>query len=200
MVKNSTSHVKQVILERPTDNSWRLVKPEPSEKTRELSRFMLTVESGKSERFVVVEEHDLSEVIMLATLTPENLELILRTPAASPELKKALEGAMDRKSAAAESRGRRVAAEERLVAVAADQDRVRKNLQAVSVDKADEPFAEENRNLSQELLKRYLAKLAESENELEKLRSGLEKLREEELQANATFETYLRDLIVEKTE
>ena len=117
-------------------------------------------------------------------------------PAATPALKKALQEALDRKAAAAAAQANRTALEERLADLAAEQGRVRQNLQAVPAIKSEDP-ADENRNASRALIKRYLDKLASLESELEMQREKLVALLQAEIQANQRLEELLQGLVVE---
>ncbi len=56
-IRNRSPHDRVVILEHPIRSEWKLIEPaKPNEKTRDLYRFQVTVASGKTETFNVVEE------------------------------------------------------------------------------------------------------------------------------------------------
>jgi hypothetical protein len=197
VVKNSSGRVKQVVLERPIDPAWKPVRPSPAEKTRTLQRFNVEAGAGKTATLDVIEEKDLEESFVLATLDPSQLEFYLQLPAASPPLKKALHEALDRKTALANTQADRIATDQRLAELAAEQDRVRKNLLAVPSVKTDDPAAEQNKQASQDLIQRYFQKLADLESGLEEQRTRLQMLKQEELRANREYETLLQQLVVE---
>jgi hypothetical protein len=195
-VKNSSDDARQVLLERPIDPAWKLVEPKPAETTRALNRLSLKAEPGKTALLAVVEERDTTEEFALITLDPAQIGLYLRMPVATPALKKALQDALDRKSAAAAATVKRGELESRLVDLGAEQARVRENLRSVPAIKSDDP-ADENRNATRQLTKRYLDKLASLETELEKQRQVLVTLRQEEQKANQVLEDFLKDLVAE---
>ncbi|MEX2176541.1 MAG: hypothetical protein WD872_19405 [Pirellulaceae bacterium] len=196
VVKNSSDRAKQVLLERPIDPAWKLVQPAAVETTRALHRLSIQAEPGKTSTTIAVEERELAEEFVLATLDLAQLNFYLRVPAATPALKQALQEALDRKTAAASALANRAAVEARLSELAAEQQRVRANLQAVPAIKSDDP-ADENHKASRELTKRYLDKLASLESELEMQRQQLVKLRQQEQQANQQLEDLLESLAVE---
>jgi len=196
VVKNSSDHAKQVLLERAIDPTWKLVQPASAETTRALHRLAIQAEPGKTATLAIVEERDSVEEFALAALEPSQIELYLRVPAATPALQKALQEAIGRKTAATAAQVNRIALEARLSELAAEQHRVRENLQAVPNIKSDDP-ADENRNFSRVLVKRYLDKLANLESELEKQRQQLITLRQEEQKANQQLEQLLQGLVAE---
>jgi hypothetical protein len=195
-VKNSSDQAKQVLFERTIDPAWKLVQPAPAETTRALHRLTIQAEPGKPATLAAVEERDATEEFALATLEPSQIELYLRVPAATPALKKALQDAIVRKTAAVTAQANRVALEARLTELSAEQHSVRENLQAVPAIKSDDP-ADENRNASRVLIKRYLDKLASLETELEKQRQELVTLRQEEHKTKEQLEEYLQGLVLE---
>jgi hypothetical protein len=193
-IKNSSGKSKQILLERPIDPAWNVTSPAPAETTRALRRFAITAEPGKPAKLAVTEEHDLHEDWLLSTLTPEQIEIYLRASAASPALKKALEEAITLMTKADKIEADRAAAERRIADLAAEHDRLRKNIQAV--DPRD-PFGQSIRKGASELLNRYLAKFAEIEDQLDKERTRALELKEDERRANAEVERYLQELVVE---
>ena len=74
---------------------------------------------------------------------------------------------------------------------------MRKNLQTVPVVPSDDLAGEQNRKATRELIQRHLAKVADLENELEKLRTRLDEIKKDEARANRELETFLQLLVVE---
>jgi hypothetical protein len=196
VVKNSSDHAKQVLLERPIDPDWKLVQPAAAETTRALHRLEMKAEPGKTATLAAVEERDVTEQFALMALDPSQTAVYLRMPAATPAVKKALEEALNRKSAAAAAQAKRGELESRLIELASEQQRVRENLRSVPAIRSDDP-ADENRTATRQLTKRYLDKLASLETELEKQRQQMLVLRQEEQKANQQLEQFLKGLIVE---
>ena len=143
----------------------------------------------------ILEEKELVEDYILASLNTLELEVYLRLEAASPAVKKAIEEALSRKTAAAGIQANRLATEARLAELNAEQGRVRENLQALQTVKRDDLAAEENRKASRELVRRYRTKLGQLEGDIEQAaRGSLEKLKLDEVQANQQLEAFLQGL------
>ena len=65
-MKNSGKHGKTVLIEYPFDANWKLIEPkEPTEKTRDMYRFAVTVEPGKPATLKIVEEQTASQQVVL---------------------------------------------------------------------------------------------------------------------------------------
>jgi hypothetical protein len=195
-VKNSSDKAKQVLLERAIDPAWKLIEPKPAETTRSLHRLAIAAEPGKTALLAAVEEREAAEELALIALDPSQIAIYLRVPAATPGLKKALQEAFDRKTAAAAARTKRADLEDRLSELVSEQQRVRDNLRSVPAIRSDDP-ADENRNATRQLTKRYLDKLAALETDLEKQRQQVAALRQEEQKANQALEDFLKELAVE---
>ncbi len=195
-VKNSSDHAKQVLLERAIDPAWKLVEPAPAETTRAIHRLAIQAEPGKTATLVAVEERDAQETFALATLPPSQIDLYFRGPAATPAIKKAMQEAIGRRSAAEAAQAKRVALEIRLAELGEEQRRVRESLEAIPAIKSDDP-ADENRNASRALIKRYLDKLNSLETELETGRKQLVTLRQEEAKGQEQLEQFLKELVAE---
>jgi hypothetical protein len=196
VVKNSSDEAKPILLERPIDGDWKVLEPKPDETTRSLYRFKTTAEPGKPQTVAITEQRELGEDFVIATLDLDRLKFFLHVPAASAELKKTLEEVISRKTALAEIVAKRSALESRIQALTEDQDRVRKNLQAIPLLRSN-MVPEANIKASGALLERYLKKLSEGETELETLRTQLNTLLEAEAKANHDLQTYLSNLTVD---
>lgn len=70
-IKNRSTHERIVILEHPIQSGWKLVDMKPAEKTRSHYRFNVTVPSGKTKSFEVVEEQSrVDQVALVAAPAP----------------------------------------------------------------------------------------------------------------------------------
>jgi hypothetical protein len=65
-IKNRSTHDRTIILEHPIQSDWKLVGQKPAEQTRSHYRFNVTVASGKSAAFDVVEEQARVDIVALA--------------------------------------------------------------------------------------------------------------------------------------
>lgn len=196
-VKNSSSHAKKVLLERPIDATWKTVQPQPEEKTRAHQRFAVSAEPGKTATLILTDERDAKEEYVLATLDPTWMAQYVRLPAATPALKKAFDSIIAGNTRLAEIVKIRVQIENQIVTLGNEQERVRKNLQSIPSLKGSEIASEENKKSTNELLQRYLKKLADVETEMESLRKEHTKIQEQEAKARKELEKLLAEMIVE---
>jgi len=196
-IKNAADATKQVLVERPIDNDWKTVEPVAEEKTRSLYRHKTTAEAGKPTTLVITEQQDVTETFSLTTIDVESAQTYLVMKAATPELKRALQGAIDRKSDFAELVAQRMEGEERLTALVAEQQRTRQNLAAVPASSPDRPDSEANLKAIRDLRQRYLTKLADLEDQIEKQRDRQREMEKAEATAKQGLESYLAELIVE---
>jgi hypothetical protein len=197
VAKNSSSHSKQVLIERPIDSNWKIMEPAPVEKTRSLERFSITADPGQPAMLDISEEKDVVEDFVLASLAPSQLELYLRMRVASPEMRKAIQETLDKRTAVAEIVAKRRAAEQQIAELIQEQGRVRGNAQGIPLARSDDPFAAPNRKLSGELLERFLTKVSNLEGELEKARERLETIKQDEVRATRELDWFLETLVVE---
>jgi hypothetical protein len=196
-IKNSSAHSKKVLLERPSDPAWKAIEPAPVEKTRSLSRFAVSAEPGKPAALAVSEEREATETFLLTGLDPAQVEYYIRLPVAKPALQKALEAVMGAKAKLAEMTTARAAMESSILGLGQEQERFRKNLQAIPSLKGSDIATEENKKSASDLLQRYLKKLSEVETELEAKRTEHTKMLEREAKARQELEKLVEGLVVE---
>lgn len=196
VVKNSSDHAKQVLIERSIDPEWKLTQPAAAEKTRAMHRLAIKAEPGQTATLVALEERDVAEEFAMASLDLSQLAVYLKAAQATAPLKKAFEEAISRRTALAAIQARRVELDRRLAELATEQLRVRDNLKAIPAVGNDNP-ADPNQKASRDLTKRYLDKLSSLENELETLRQQLAELRQEERKASEQLQEFLGSLVAE---
>ena len=183
LIKNSGSHAKRVLIEQPVDVGWPNVEPKPEEKTRDQYRFATTAEPGKPTTIVVTETSGIEERLVVQSMTVAQCELYLESKAASPKLLAALKELVQRKTVVASLATKRAEIEQLARDLNIEQIRVRDNLKSVSA--------------SESLQQRYLKKLTETEDQIEKQRELLVTARAEEARAQKDFETFAANLAVE---
>lgn len=182
-VKNRSDQDRVLLIEHPFRPDWKLVTPEkPDERSREVYRFQLAVAAGKSGTRQVVEEQDRIQQIALTNVDDQTVRLYLTSNVSSPEVKKALEKAVELKNKLAASQREIANAEQQLRAIRDDQARIRENLGKVPQTSA--------------AYKRYLEKFDSQETEIEKLQDQSKKLRQAEEQQRKEYEAYVIGLDV----
>jgi hypothetical protein len=177
---NSDSSDKNVVIEKTKATGTTLVSPEAYEQTTSGYRFNVTLTAKKQTEVNVIEQRTQSERIVLVNLRPENIlsystntELPQRVRDAfsrAVSLRRDIENAEQVLKAAEESRNRLIA----------DQDRVRRNLEAAG-------------NQTQQG-QEYLRRLVALDAEIDAMAPTLDTYRENLKNAQAALTNYLGTL------
>jgi hypothetical protein len=183
-VRNRDQKKKSVLIEHPFRSDWQLIEPkEPAERTRDLYRFLVTVDPGQTAKLEVREEKPVSEQVLLSNFPTDSIAIYLQSKKVSAKVKEALQKVValrDRISQTAADRTRR---ETRVNEITQEQGRIRENMAKL--------------NQNSELYTRYVKKLDEQETALESLRQEIEQLRTTEATQQKELNDYLLALDVE---
>lgn len=183
-IKNRSEHARTVLVEHPYRADWKLTSTDkPKEKARDVYRFEIKVEPGKSAVEEVSEEHTRFSQFALTNSDDESIRVFLRASAVSGAVKAALQEALTRKAKLAEVRHQIQQENQKLGEIEKDQARMRANMERVPQ--------------TSEAYKRYLAKFDSQETEIEKLRERVVKLQEVAEAERKSYENYLLTLSVE---
>ena len=177
-IRNRDSDRKSVLIEHPVRPGWDLVSPgAPSERTRDVYRFMVNVDSEKTEKLEVREEKQISEDVRLLNLNSNTIAFYLKSRELSPRVKSVLEQVVGMQNRISETRAERTRRENRITEITEEHGRIRENM--ARLDSSSELFA------------RYIQKLDDQETELEILRSEIEVRKEQEAARQNELNDYL---------
>jgi len=180
-IKNKSKKDKVVLVEHAVSSGWTLVKPEkPDEKTASLYRFRVKVAAGASESLVVVEERVLDERTSLRTASVGPLDYWVRHGEVSDAIKEALKTAITLKQELAGLQKQLRDRQQRVAAITSEQDRIRRNMAAVSK--------------TSQYYNRLLTKLDTQETELEKLDGEIKELKAQAEAKQKELDQYLLKL------
>ena len=184
LLKNRNPQDRLVLIEHPVRDGFRLVsKDKPAETARDVYRFELKVPAGKAATQTVTEERDLTSTALLTNSPDEQVRIFLQSPVVSAKVKEGLKKAQGLRWEWARTQ-REVGEQQRqLQAVAEDQGRLRANLREVPQ--------------SSPLHKRYLDKLGQQEDEVEKYRAEVKRLQEQEHAQKKALDEFLTSLSAE---
>jgi len=179
-VRNRGTKARKVLIEHPFQADWKLLRPEPQERTREVYRFALDVKPGERGQIEVVEERQYAQTIALSNLRADTIEFYIRAPVVSAEVRAALVKIAEMQNAISEtnSNARRVEAE--INQITKDQQRIRDNMGRL--------------DRTSQLYQRYVATLTEQEEKLATLQESLSTLRDSETKQRQELDTYLLGL------
>ena len=162
-IRNKGKKDKVILVEHPISAGWTLVSPEkPDEKTTSLYRFRVKVAAGESESLVVTEERPYEERVSLRSAGVSRLEYWVRSGRVSPAIRDALGRAIALRRELAGLQKQLADRKARVAAITREQDRIRRNMAAVS--------------RTSTYYQRLENKLNTQEDELEKLQGEIREL------------------------
>jgi hypothetical protein len=183
LIRNRSSHDRQLLTEHPIRTDWKLVAPaKPSEQSRDVYRFELKVPSGQFRRHEVVEEHDSLKMFALLNKDEKEIELLLAGGPISPQVKDALQKAATLRKNLNDAFRELTRIQEELRVVQEDQNRLRQDLKAVPADSA--------------IQRRYLEKLEKQESQIEKLQDQAKNQKQLYENQGKEYQDYLAGLNV----
>ena len=183
LVKNRDTKAKTILIEHPYRADWKLAEPkEPTERTRDLYRFSLAVDPGKSATLRVKETLPIQESILLSEGGIDQIAYYQQTKEVSPKVKEALQRVVYLRNKLDDVRTQRARLDQRTAEITAEHARIRENMQRLQQNS--------------DLYNRYVKKLDQQETELEKLRKDIESLKNTEEEHRRDLQNYVMSLDV----
>jgi hypothetical protein len=181
LVRNRDAKTKTVLIEQPYRADWKLAEPkEPTERTRDMYRFSVSVDPGKSATLRVKETLPIQESILLMESGIDQIVHYQRAKEVSPQVKDALQRVAQLRSALDDIRTQRTRLDQRTTEITAEHARIRENMQRLQQNS--------------DLYNRYVKKLDQQETELEKLRKDIESLKSREDEQRRELQNYVMNL------
>jgi hypothetical protein len=167
VVKNGATKPRQVLIEHPRQPPWEVLEPKPAETTRDHYRFRVAVEPGKSATLELREGYTQRQSVVITNLNDQQVQIFLSAPQVSEAVKRALREVVQRKLAIQAATRKRQDLERQLSVIEKEQSRLRENMAQLPRDS--------------DLFRRYVTKLNEQEDQVERLhREITEAIREEQ--------------------
>jgi len=158
-VRNADTASRQVVIEHPVREGWKLVNDnKPEETSASHYRFRVAVEPSKTNELTVEEFHTDTTSLMLTDLTEHQVEVLAVENHVTPELQAAFRRVLDQKNRISELQSQIGSRQKELGAINTDQARIRENMKALRGS------AEEKA-----LLQRYTRQLDSQEDRLSAL-------------------------------
>jgi hypothetical protein len=170
-LNNLTDREKTVYIEHPYDKNgkWRLVEPAiPVETTEEHYRFKVVVAPKTTTQFSVSAELPDAYTYLLTNITTNDIQVFVKSNYLTPEMKQSLEDVAELKTRIAAISRDLADKQSEINTITRDQERMRENLRALG--KTEE---------EKQLVQRYVGKIGQGEDQLERLRQEEKKLQEE---------------------
>ena len=183
LIKNRDAKTRSVLIEQPYRSDWRLIEPmEPTERTRDLYRFAVRVEPGKTASLHVKETLPVEETVQLMDSGIDLMAYYVRAKEVSPKVREALQRVVTLRSKLDDARAQRTRLEQRVGEITAEHGRIRENMQRLPQNS--------------DLYSRYVKKLDQQETELEKLRKEIEASKNNEDEQRRELQNYVMNLDV----
>jgi hypothetical protein len=182
--RNEDSEPRVLIVEHPARAGWSLAGDlKAAETTATWHRFRIPIPSKTTASVTVEEVRPTQAQVQINSITDDQIGLLVREQAITPQLEAALRQVLTRKADLARVSTEISVRQGDIDQIARDQDRVRENMKTLKGS------AEER-----QLLQRYVKQLNEQENRLEALRGELQKLTTERQKAQEELDKFIQSL------
>jgi len=167
-IRNVDDKAKTLIVEQPVRSGYKVVNPQPAEKTADAYRFEVPLEGAETKKFAVTEERPISNSVALTNLTYDQLMVYVRNEELDAAGRRKLERIADLKRQIAGRDNELQRIEQQINELFNDQERIRRNISSL-------------RSVSgrQEQVQEYAEKLARQEEELVAMRDRQAELRKQ---------------------
>lgn len=183
-VKNRSETDRVLLIEHPYRSDFSLVEPKAAnERARDVYRFEVKAEAGKSAVLRVVEEKEFQHTASLFNSDENTIKSLLGHEVSSVKVRKALEEVLALKAKVTAATAAMNHAQRRLNDIREDQARIRENLKTVPPESA--------------AYKRYVKKFDTQESEVEELTESIKGLQDRELAERQNFEKHIGNITIE---
>ena len=183
LVKNRDAKARTVLIEQPYRADWKLTEPkEPTERTRDMYRFSVAVDAGKSATLRVKETLPLQESILLMESGIDQILHYQQAKEVGHKVKEALQKVVQLRGKLDDARAQRIRFDQRTAEITAEHGRIRENMQRLQPNS--------------DLYNRYVKKLDQQETELETLRKEIERFKNIEEEHRRELQNYVMNLDV----
>ncbi|HEY1465248.1 MAG TPA: hypothetical protein VGF44_17670, partial [Terriglobales bacterium] len=184
-IRNSDTSPRQVIVEYPLEEGWKLAPsaPKAEEMTESLTRFRVPVEAGKTADLEIAAYHPEEVRYELTDLDSDEVDLIVQQKRMTPELQKAFDQILVQKEKVGDLNGQINNRKREGDQISTDQARIRENMKALKGS------AEERT-----LVQRYTGELNAQEDRLAALRKEMTDLQAQEAKASQDLDTMIMNI------
>jgi Carboxypeptidase regulatory-like domain len=188
VVHNSDTSAREVVVEHPVRQGWKLVDGlKPEETTASFYRFVVKVEPNATAKLEVKEFRPDTSTVALSTLTPDQVTYFSTQRTITPELEQAMRRILLKKAEIGGLETDMRARQQEVDTITADQGRVRENMKALK------GTAEEKA-----LVQRYTHQLDSQEDRLNALREQIADLKQKRDSAGAELDHMIMDVSFEQ--
>jgi hypothetical protein len=189
VLHNSDEAPRQVIIEHPAREGWKLAEgPKPEETSASFLRFRVAVGPGKTENLEIEEFHPEDSQYELSDLDDKEVVFLTDQKRITPAMEQAFRKILDQKNLVDNLETQLKARHAELDAINKDQARVRENMKALKGS------AEEKA-----LLQRYTRQLDSQEDRLNKLNETIDDLQSKRDQADEQLDKVVQEITLDES-
>ncbi len=182
--RNEDTEPRVLIVEHPARAGWTLADDlKAAETTASWHRFRIPIPPKTTATFTVEEVRPTQAQYQVSSITDDQVGVLVREKAISPQSEAALREVLKRKAEIARLSGETSARQSEIDQIARDQERVRENIKTLR-----------GSNQERQLLQRYVKQLEEQENRLEVVRRELQALVAERQKAQEELNKFIEGL------
>lgn len=188
-VRNADTDSRQVIVEYPTEEGWKLAPgtPQPEESTESFLRFRVPVDAGKTGELTVESFHPVEESVQLTNLDSDEVELMIEQKRITPAVQDVFARIVKQKEKISDIVNQIADRKRESDQISLDKNRIRENMKALKGS-----FEEKS------LIQRYVGQLDAQESRLATLRKETADLTEQEHAANLELDRMIMDVSVDQ--
>jgi len=187
-LRNTDSEARDVIIEHPVHDGWKLAKDlKPEETTASFYRFRVKVQPNQTATLKVDEFEPLESRLALANVTDDQIKLFFNQKTIRPEVEQALRKIIQQKNEIAGFDHEIQNRQTQVNTINQDQQRLRENMKALKGS------AEEKA-----LLQRYTHELNDQEDKLESVRAEMSKLELRRTESRQQLDQMLQELTLDE--
>jgi chromosome segregation ATPase len=185
---NSDTAPRQVIIEHPARENWKLAEgPKPEETSASYLRFRVPVSAGQTENLHIEEYHPESSEFYLTNLDQKQVALIMQQRQITPAMQDIFRRVLEQKNKVSDLENQIKARQHEIESITKDQARLRENMKALKGS------AEERA-----LLQRYTRQLDAQEDRLNALNKEMADLQEKHAQAQGQLDRIVQEVVLDE--
>ena len=183
-VRNADTAARQVVIEHPVREGWKLVEAnKPEETSASHYRFRVAVDPSKTGELTVEEVHSDTTTSALTDLTDHQVEVLVAENNITPELQAAFRRVLDQKNKISDLESQIGLRTKEVKAINSDQERIRENMKALKGSPEERA-----------LLQRYTKQLDSQEDRLAVLQKEIGDLQQKHSEERGKLEDMVQHI------
>jgi hypothetical protein len=190
IVRNADKSPRQIVIEHPARDGWKLVDgaPKPEETTASFLRFRLNVAPGATEHLTVTECHPDEAQFEIDDFDDKKLALLVESKSLTPDALQAIRKVLDQKNVVDHFGSEIGSRQHEVDAIGKDQARVRENMKALKGSSEERA-----------LLQRYAHQLDQQEDRLNVLQKEISDLNDKKDKADEKLDRIIQGIVMDET-